>query len=163
MPTKMSTRRAQTLAEEMQANCLGVRVGRLHRIVARRFDQALRPLGLSLSQMEILSGLTIMGRPARPAYIADKLGVERSTMSRNLALMEAKDLIATVETSPKGRSMTVTITDHGTSTLAHATAAWRAAQADLIDHLGPQAPSILDAWVAGVDPPANSDLRRPQV
>jgi hypothetical protein len=49
------------VAEEMQANCLGVRVGRLHRIVARRFDQALRPLGLSLSQMEILSGLTIMG------------------------------------------------------------------------------------------------------
>jgi DNA-binding MarR family transcriptional regulator len=99
----------------------------------------------------------------RPAHVADKLGVERSTMSRNLALMEAKDLIATVETSPKGRSMTVTITDHGTATLAHATAAWRAAQTDLIDHLGTDAPSTLDAWMAEVDPPANGDLRRPQV
>jgi len=141
-------REAHALAQELQANCLGVRVGRLHRLVARRFDQALRPLGLSLSQMEILAGLTLMGGAVRPAYIADQLGVERSTMSRNLALMEAKDLIASAETSPAGRSMTVTITEHGTATLAHAKAAWTSTQAELINHLGPDAPSVLDAWTA---------------
>ena len=161
MPTETSTRKAQALAEEMQASCLGVRVGRLHRLVARRFDQALRPLGLSLSQMEVLSALTIIGGPVRPAYVADKLGVERSTMSRNLALMQAKDLIANVETSPAGRSMTVTITAQGTATLAHATTAWRAAQAELIDHLGSGAPATRNTWLAGVDTSARSDLHTP--
>jgi DNA-binding MarR family transcriptional regulator len=141
---------AHALAQELQASCLGVRVARLHRLVGRRFDQALRPLGLSLSQMEILSGLTLIGGAVRPAYIADQLGVERSTMSRNLALMEARDLIANVETSPAGRSMTVTITEHGTATLADARAAWTSAQADLVDHLGADAPSILDAWTAEI-------------
>ena len=144
-------KQAQALAQEMRVSCLWVRVGRLHRLVTRSFDQALRPLGLTISQMEILSGLTLMGGPVSPAYIADALGVERSTMSRNLTLMHTKGLITNAETSPAGRSMTVTITPHGTATLADAYTAWNSAQTELITQLGADAPSTLDTWMRKTD------------
>lgn len=135
------------LAETMQDGCLGVRVGRLHRLVSRRFEQALRPLGLTLSQMEILAGLTLYGESVKPAVIAEELAVERSTMSRNLALMEAKGLIVTTETSAAGRSMAVGITTQGTETLVRAQAAWTEAQAAVLELLGAEAPRVLDAWL----------------
>ncbi len=97
--------------------------------------------------MEILSALTIMERPVKPAYVADKLSVERSTMSRNLTLMETKGLVTTATRSASGRSLAVTITDDGLKTLASARAAWEQAQHALISDLGDTAPATLDAWM----------------
>jgi len=153
----------------MQGSCLGARVGHLHRVVARRFDQALRPLGLTLPQLEILTALTLHSEPVTPAIIAEKLAVERSTMSRNLALMEAGGLVVTTRTSAAGRSMAVTITSQGTEALVRAGDAWAEAQAAVADLLGAEAPAILDAWLDGrvtqgrpVQPVAGSrpDVRR---
>lgn len=146
--------RAHRLALEMHASCVGVRVGRLHRQVSRQFEVALRPLGLTLPQLEILAGLTVFGRPVKPALIADKLGVERSTMSRNLTLMESRGLVATAEMSATGRSLAVGITAHGTDTLAAAAEAWSQAQQAVISLVGEGAPSTLDSWLA--------DLSRPE-
>ena len=38
---------ARSLAEDMRAGCLGLRIGRTHRLVSRIFEQALRPLGVT--------------------------------------------------------------------------------------------------------------------
>lgn len=92
----------------MQQECLGTRVSRLHRVVARRYDQALRPLGLSIAQMEILSYLVLDDAPARPAELAGMLLAERSTVSRNLAALQERGWVATSTTSATGRSMAVT-------------------------------------------------------
>ena len=151
-PSKRHREQAQSLAAEMHGACLGARVGRLHRLVARRFEQALRPLGLSLSQLEILTALTIFGGPVKPAYVAETLAVERSTMSRNLTLMEAKGLVRTSDRSAAGRSLTVTISDLGTETLARATAAWTESQTAVADLLGPEAPALLDGWLGDLEP-----------
>ena len=124
-----------------------MRVGRLHRIVARRFDQSLRPLGLTLPQLEALSALTLTGRPVRPGTLADHLAADRSTMSRNLALLEERGWARTAERSPAGRSMTFEITAPGTEVLARAGAAWREAQAAVTALLGADAPAQLDSWL----------------
>ena len=134
----------------MQNGCLGSRAGRLQRLISRRFEHALRSLGLTLSQMEILSALIIMGRPVKPAFVAEKLSVERSTMSRNLTLMETKGLVATAERSASGRSLTVTITDVGVTTLASARTTWQETQDALVTDLGASAPATLDAWLTGL-------------
>ena len=138
---------AADLARRMQETCLGTRVGRLHRIVGRHFDEALRPLGLSLAQIEILSALTVIGGPVRPRVVAEILAVERSTMSRNLTLLERRGLVDTTEHSASGRSLTVAITTHGASTLATARSAWSAAQAALVEQLGDEARATLDQWI----------------
>ncbi len=141
---------AESVATAMMRGCLGVRVGRLQRLVSRRFDQSLRPLGLSVSHLEVLSALTLWNGPARPSELAEMLAIERSTMSRNLALMEAKGLIHTSETSATGRTMAVTITDAGSTALVDVRAVWTMVQNDLATLVGGDAAETLDAWLSAL-------------
>ncbi len=104
---------AEELAQLTQANCLGLRVSRLHRIVARTYDRELQPLELSVPQVEILSELLTADGPLRPATLATTLMVERSTLSRNLALMRDKGWVSPAETSATGRAMSIAITEPG--------------------------------------------------
>jgi DNA-binding MarR family transcriptional regulator len=57
-----------------------MRVSRLHRLVARVYEQALQTVGLSLPQMEILTVLISATGPVRPAALAGRLMLERSTV-----------------------------------------------------------------------------------
>lgn len=139
---------AQELAALMREGCLGVRISRLHRLVARRYDQALRPLGLTLPQLEVLAVLTLLG-PLKPAAVADALGVERSTISRNLAAMQARGWVS-LDASPAGRTVSVTLTEEGARTLGSARAAWTEAQTALVDVLGAPSAATLDSWLAAL-------------
>jgi len=79
--------------------------------------------------------------------LAAWLFVERSTMSRNLALLEQRGLVKTSEVSPTGRTLRVGITPAGINALAEARGAWGAAQGALRDVVGDDAVSTLDAWL----------------
>lgn len=136
---------AQELAAAMRDGCLGVRISRLHRLVARRYEQALRPVGLSLPQLEVLAVLTLLG-PSKPAAVADALAVERSTISRTLAAMQERGWLA-VEMSPAGRTVSVAVTAEGTRALASARAAWAQAQAAVSDLMPGASCETFDAWV----------------
>ena len=138
------------LGEAMQATCLGTRVARLHRVVTRSYERALRSLGLSMPQVEVLATLATEVAPVRPSALAAGLCLERSTLSRNLALLQRRGWVAAGQTSPGGRSMTVAITDDGRSLLAAAGTAWAEAQAEVAAALGIGAADTLDRWVAGL-------------
>jgi DNA-binding MarR family transcriptional regulator len=58
--------------------------------VSRTFGNTLRPVGVSLPQLEVLPALTGVARPIKPSELAHLLFIDRSTMSSNLALMETK-------------------------------------------------------------------------
>jgi DNA-binding MarR family transcriptional regulator len=138
------------LAAEVAGSCLGMRVARLHRVVARLYEQELHTAGLTQPQMEIFATLIIAEGPVKPAALAARLMLERSTISRNLALMQKRGWVAAAETSATGRAMSVTITDAGTVAFTGAGKAWRRAQADAVRMLGPDAASTLDQWL-GLD------------
>jgi DNA-binding MarR family transcriptional regulator len=138
---------ARRLADEVRHACLGIRVGRLHRLVGRRFDEALRPLGVTVAQMEVLGALTLISVPARPADLVRRLAIERSTVSRNLALLEKRGYVTATETSPTGRSLRVTITAEGRALYAQTEDAWRKAQLSLVDQLGADSVPTLDRWL----------------
>ncbi len=146
---------AGELATTMRDHCLGARIGRLHRVVARHYDQAMRPLAMSLPQLEILGVLTVRG-PTRPSAIAGSVAVERSTISRNLTLLEEKGWID-ADRSPTGRTKTVSITPAGTKTLGTAAAAWTDVQNRLTELLGTDALETLDLWLNGVASLENVD------
>ena len=141
---------ATALAAKMAASCIGVRVGRLHRMVAQEFERRLRPLGLSLPQLEILSTLTLSAGPVKPAAVAALLAVDRSTMSRNLAILQERGLVHAAATSATGRSLAVAITAAGSAALAGADQAWMQSHAALVDRLGAATPGILDDWLAAL-------------
>jgi len=135
------------LAEEVRRACLGMRVTRLHRVVARVYEQELQTAGLSLPQMEILTVLITAAEPVRQAVLAATLRAERSTVSRNLALMQKRGWVTVAEISPTGRAMSVTITEAGVTAFTRASTAWRSAQTTAARILGPDATSVLDQWL----------------
>jgi DNA-binding MarR family transcriptional regulator len=143
-----STAEADYLAKAMHESCLGARVLRLHRVITRIYMHALRSLDLSLPQLEILAELRFAGRPMRPAELAETLMVERSSLSRSLAVMQRRGWLASVQTSPTGRAMTVEVSDEGTAVLGSAARAWNAAQDAVTETLGPSSRGTLDEWLA---------------
>jgi DNA-binding MarR family transcriptional regulator len=103
--------------------------------------------GLTQPQMEVLASLISAAGPVRPAALAARLMLERSTVSRNLALMQDRGWVAVTETSATGRAMSVTVTDAGTTAFTSAGTAWRRAQADAARMLGPDAAAVFDQWL----------------
>ncbi len=150
---------ADDLAAEVAGACLGMRVARLHRVVTRLYEQALQTVGLTQPQMEVLTTLISAAGPVRPAALAARLMLERSTMNRNLALMQNRGWVAAAETSATGRAMSVTITDAGIAAFTSAGTAWRRAQADAARMLGPDAAPMLDQWLGSdaATPASGSD------
>lgn len=138
---------AEAFATVLHESCVGVRISRLHRYTARRFDRELRQLGMTMPQLEILSLLVLQKAPLRLSEIADILLTERSTISRGLAVLQDRGWARATETSPTGRSMAVTITPAGEDALVGARAAWEAAHHTVSQALGPGARAVLDTWL----------------
>ena len=145
----MQLKTADDVAAAMEG-CLGTRVARLQRTVGRRFDQALRPLGLSMAQLELLAWLHMQGGPVRPSDLAEIMAVERSTMSRNLAILERRRWVVTAMTSSTGRSMAVALSPEGREKLREAGQTWAAVQGETEALLGPDAAATITKWVAAV-------------
>ena len=141
---------ATQFARDLHDSCLGTRVARLHRVVARRFEQALEPSGLSLPQLEVLAGLAVSEVPVSPSDLAAVLAVERSTMSRNLKVLQRRELVEVVRRSAGRRVMSVGLTDAGYVALEGARAAWAEAQASVRAALGPGSQADLDAWLGAL-------------
>jgi hypothetical protein len=69
-------------------NCIAVRLRLLNRVVTNLYDDALRPLGLKVSQLNILIVTAKLGL-ARPAQVCDVLQLDASTLSRNVKPLQA--------------------------------------------------------------------------
>jgi DNA-binding MarR family transcriptional regulator len=98
---------------------------RLARAMSRLYDQHLATVGLKTTQYSVLVNA---GRAALPvAELADRLGMERTTLTRNLKPLCAAGWVVLVP-GPDSRQRIVTITDAGRAKLKQAWPAWRAAQ-----------------------------------
>ncbi|MET7685287.1 MarR family winged helix-turn-helix transcriptional regulator [Streptomyces sp. NPDC005423] len=135
----------------MADRCLGRRIARLHRLVSRRFEAELRESGLTLPQLEVLSEMALFDAPARPSEIAGWLGLERSTISRNLDVLTQRGYVRVAATSSTGRTTRVTVTEAGHGALAAAEPAWRRAQAWISGAVDPDAVEALDRWLGALD------------
>src|SRR5215467_15730861 len=70
-------------------NCIAVRLRLLNRVVTNLYDDALRPLGLKVSQLNILVVTAKLGL-AQPAKVCDLFRLDASTLSRNVERMRAR-------------------------------------------------------------------------
>src|ERR1700727_580564 len=72
--------------------CLCLHVQRAARTLARRFDEALRPVGLTQGQFSLLTSLN---RPEPPSMgaVADLLALDRTTLTANLKPLERRGLL----------------------------------------------------------------------
>jgi DNA-binding MarR family transcriptional regulator len=127
---------ADRLARAIAAQCIGVRVRLLNRRVTRIYEGRLRPHGVTLAQLNILTAVTLLG-PVRPAEIGRTLSIEKSTLSRNLRLMESRGWVGFAADG------TAHITAAGGRLLHDVAPAWQRAQKETEALLGRHAVSSI--------------------
>ncbi len=120
------------LLETSQCLCLASR--RAARAITRRFDRALRAHGVRATQFTLLAALELKG-PQPIGELAEFIGVERTTLTRNLAVVEEHGLIA-LRPGNDARSRIASITAAGQQRLKRALPAWRETQQGLTDVIG---------------------------
>src|SRR5262245_41259086 len=118
------------------ANCLCLASRRAARAITRSFDKHLRPQGIRITQFSVLSILATRG-PLSISDLADRLDADRTTLTRNLALLESRALVK-IRTGEDARTRIVAIAPKGESTLARALPAWRKAQYAMTELVGNQ-------------------------
>ena len=141
----MSARRPQTNVDTIAAECIAVRMRMLNRAVTNIYDQALRPLGVKVSQMNILVA-TAKLETARPAEICEHLHLDVSTLSRNVERMKARGWLEVVP-DEDGRAQPFRVTAQGRKLLDRATPAWKKAQRQTKSLLGQAIVEQLDKAV----------------
>ncbi len=134
------------MAIRLRDECLGARARHLSRVLTRRYDAALAPLGITTAQLEIL-GIVELTSPTRPAEIARLLDADRSTASRNIRIMLDNGWLAE-EPAPTGRGKLVELTATGRNLLVAAEVRWNEAQRTTERELGPEAITTFDRWIA---------------
>src|SRR5437867_11296736 len=100
------------------------------RAVTRHYERALRSRGLRATQFSLLALLTQTG-PLTVSELAAKLGVERTTLTRNLRPLEAKRFVHTMTTATDQRMRLVEFTAAGRAAAANALAEWQAVHASV--------------------------------
>ena len=114
---------------ESPCYCTNLRRGALW--ATEYYDRMLAPSGLSVPQYYLLINLSRMEK-ANLSQWAERVGLDRTTMVRNVKTLENKGLVTPTE----GRGKTFTLTDIGKSTLAQGIALWERAQERLRDSIG---------------------------
>lgn len=111
-------------------SCLCLHVQRAARAVARRFDDAFRPLGLTSGQFSLLMALN---RPEPPAMgqVAAVLAMDRTTLTANLKPLARRGLAKVMVDGNDKRSRRLALTPAGRRLLARALPVWRETQAAL--------------------------------
>ena len=133
---------------EMAEECLAVRVRLLSRRLSRIYDGALRPLGLTIAQLNVLSVIEVIGS-APAGRVADLLAMEISTLSRNARIMESEGWI-TIERAERGNGRILGLTSAGLEKLRAARPAWASAQTEARELLGEEGARELKRLADGV-------------
>ena len=103
-----------------------MRLRLLNRVVTNLYDDALRPLGLKVSQLNILIVTAKLGL-ARPAQVCDILQLDTSTLSRNVERMRAHGWLEVVP-EEDARAQPFRLTAQGKRLIEKAIPAWEEAQ-----------------------------------
>jgi DNA-binding MarR family transcriptional regulator len=123
-----------TPEQRMVKTCACHKVRMAARAVTRAYDDALRPTGLRATQVSLLAAVAVDGAISITA-LANLMGMDRSTLKRNLTPLEDQGLLA-VGNEGWRRSRTLDITATGRSRLREAIPLWESAQKRLKHQLG---------------------------
>ena len=117
--------------------CLCLHLQRAARALARRFDDAFRPLGLTSGQYSMMMALN---RPEPPSIgqVASVLAMDRTTLTAALKPLQRRALVAVIVDADDRRSRRLKLTPAGRALLARAVPVWRRTHAE-IDRLLPRA------------------------
>src|SRR3954469_20810259 len=145
----MASKKVRPAAAELIAGeCLAVRVRALNRAITALYDEALRPHGLRVGQMNLLVAVARMGT-AKPGDLCRLLRMDKSTLSRDVELMRRNAWLE-VDDSGDKRARPLRVSDEGLVLLEAVVPAWRQAQERAGAMLGVEATSAIRRAVDGL-------------
>jgi DNA-binding MarR family transcriptional regulator len=147
-PSNAKTLPAATV-HHIRDTCLCLATQRAARALARRFDAALRPFGLTNGQFSLLVALN---RPEPPPIgrLAPFLAMDASTLSAAVKPLARRGLLRLIPDAEDRRSRRVQITAEGVALLGEAVPVWKAAHADLDARIGQSTADALRQGLARI-------------
>ena len=137
----MRSKSKRTAIEVMARECVANQVRMLNRVVTGIYEDEVRPLGLTVSQMVILA-VTARRNQVRAAELCRWLQIDASTLSRNIDRMRANGWLEKAPTEDQ-RSRPFQLTAAGEEILDDAILAWERAQAKAVRLLGSEGVALL--------------------
>ena len=124
--------------------CIAGRLRLLNRVVTNFYDDALRPLGVKISQLGVLIVTAKLGI-ARPAQVCEILQLDTSTLSRTVERMQAPPHCwLEVVPDEDARTQPFRLTVQGRRLIEKAVPAWEEAQRQATELLGDEGIALLD-------------------
>lgn len=118
--------------DDIAKTCVALNVRMTARAVTRLYDEMLRGTGLKATQLMLLAALR-SGAFASVTELADRLALERTSLTRNLQFLAGAGLIEPAEAG--GRAATYRVTPKGEAMIRNAMPAWEKAQQRLVGGL----------------------------
>ena len=110
---------------EVRDRCLCLHVQRAARALARRFDEALRPFGLTNGQFSLLMSLN-RPEPPRISDLVELLAMDRTTLTAALKPLTRRGLVEVRRDEKDARSRRLLLSAEGETVLSQALPVWRA-------------------------------------
>jgi DNA-binding MarR family transcriptional regulator len=123
------------LCRRMRAMCACNQLRRSARGMTQLYDTGMGGGGLKVTQMPILVGLGA-GGSMPVGTLADALGLDRTTLTRNLKLLEQRGLVTTAPHPDDARVRIVSLTPEGADELSGALARWERVQERVEERFG---------------------------
>ncbi|MGA8890262.1 MAG: MarR family winged helix-turn-helix transcriptional regulator [Anaeromyxobacteraceae bacterium] len=127
--------------DEVSCYCSNLRRAAL--AATARYDDALAPHGMKVTQFSLLHAVERRGR-ANLTALAEGTGLDRSTLGRNLRVLEGMGLVA-LSPGDDQRDRVASLTPRGRTRLRAATRTWKELQVSLAATLGDDAPRLVEA------------------
>jgi DNA-binding MarR family transcriptional regulator len=116
-------------------NCLCGNLRKAARLVSQAYGEALKPYDLTAGQFTTLAVLSHFPGGAPVSELAQRMGLDRTTLTRNAAHLERAGLIES-RVVPDKRVRRLAVTDKGRAVIGKARAAWLDQQNRLAGRLG---------------------------
>lgn len=123
---------------EIHNSCLCLATQRAARRLARRFDRAFQPVGLTNGQFSLMMALH-GSRAPKLAALAAFLAMDRTTLTAALKALERRGLVRVAADPVDRRARLLALTEAGRAALAAAVPIWRAEHGALaaeLDNIG---------------------------
>jgi DNA-binding MarR family transcriptional regulator len=114
-------------------NCAALRHAARH--VTQLYDRHLTPAGLRTTQFSILARINALG-PITVGALAETMGMDRTTLTRNIRPLEREGLVAVREGESDRRSKLLSLTEAGKGRYCVAMTAWKHAQSEFEREFG---------------------------
>ncbi|CAN7687726.1 MarR family winged helix-turn-helix transcriptional regulator [Rhizobium sp. LjRoot254] len=120
----------------MSNACYCIVLRKASRRISAVYDEALAPYGINIAQFSAIRNI-IRHEPISLTDLADKLDLDRSTVGRNMKVLERMGIVATA-TGADHREAALSLTAEGKALLVKTEPIWHDVQVQIEDRLGPE-------------------------